>query len=109
MRHLLAVVRRVDKFGNIQDAVFSPQLAAIFQPLKQQSIRVSFNQAFRSPSTVNNYLDQKLVNPVDLSDLAPSLPPLLQPLVANRFPLVVGAVGSELPIGTTPQAKLKQE
>jgi outer membrane receptor protein involved in Fe transport len=37
------------------------------------------------------------------------LPPALQPLVANPFPLVVRAVGSELPIGSTPQAKLKQE
>ena len=100
---------RADKFGNIQNVVFSPRLAAIFQPSRQQSIRVSFNRAFRSPSSVNNYLDQKLVNPVDLSGLAPSLPAVLRPLVANPFPLVVRAVGSELPIGFTPQVKLKQE
>ena len=100
---------RVDKFGNIEDPVFSPRLAAIFQPWSDQSFRISFNRAFRSPSTVNNYLDQALVSPVDLRGLAPLLPPALQPLVANPFPLVVKAVGSELPIGSTPQTKLKQE
>ena len=96
----LSLGARVDKFGNIENAVFSPRLAAIFQPSRQQSVRVSFNRAFRSPSSVNNYLDQQLVNPVDLSALSPAL---------SRFPLVVRAVGSELPIGSTPQAKLKQE
>jgi hypothetical protein len=44
-----------------------------------------------------------------LSSLAPLLPPAFQPLVANPFPLVVSAVGSELPIGSTPQAKLNEE
>ena len=36
-------------------------------------------------------------------------PPPLRPLVANPFPLVVRAVGSELPIGSTPQPKLTEE
>jgi outer membrane receptor protein involved in Fe transport len=44
-----------------------------------------------------------------LSGLAPILPPPLRPLVANPFPLVVRAVGSELPIGSTPQPKLTEE
>jgi outer membrane receptor protein involved in Fe transport len=35
------------------------------------------------------------VNPVDLRALSPLLPPALQPAVANPFPLVVRAVGSE--------------
>ena len=100
---------RVDKFGNIEDPVFSPRLAAMFQPSREHSFRMSFNRAFRSPSTMNNYLDQQLVSPVDLRGLAPLLPPPLQPLVASPFPLVVKAVGSELPIGSTPQPKLKQE
>jgi outer membrane receptor protein involved in Fe transport len=100
---------RVDKFGNIEDPVFSPRLAAMFQPSREHSFRMSFNRAFRSPSTVNNYLDQQLVSPVNLSGLAPLLPPPLQPLVASPFPLVVRAVGSELPIGSTPQTPLKQE
>lgn len=105
----LSLGARVDKFGNIEDPVFSPRLAAIYQPTRGQSLRVSFNRAFRSPSSINNYLDQSLVNPTDLRGLAPLLPPALQPLVANPFPLVVKAVGSELPIGSAPQTRLKEE
>jgi iron complex outermembrane receptor protein len=91
---------RVDKFGNIEDAVFSPRLSAIFQPTADHSLRVSFNRAFRSPSTVNNYLNIALVAPVNLGALSPLL---------TAFPLVVRAVGSELPIGTTPQVPLREE
>jgi iron complex outermembrane receptor protein len=91
---------RVDKFGNIEDAVFSPRLSAIFQPTADHSLRVSFNRAFRSPSTINNYLDIALVAPVNLSALSPAL---------AAFPLVVKAVGSELPIGTTVQVPLREE
>jgi iron complex outermembrane receptor protein len=100
---------RVDKFGNIERAVFSPRLAAIFHPVRDHSVRVSFNRAFRSPSTVNNYLNQSIVVPTDLSGLGPLLPSALQPLVAAPFPLAVRAIGSEVPIGTTRQTKTKQE
>lgn len=99
---------RVDKFGNIDHAIFSPRVSVIVKPHADHAFRVSYNKAFRSPSTVNNYLDISLINPVDLSALAPLLGPLA-PLVARPFPLVVRGVGSELPIGTTPQAKLKEE
>lgn len=100
---------RIDKFGNIEDPVFSPRLTAIYQPVTEHAVRFGFNRAFRSPSTVNNYLDIALVTPVDLRGLAPLLPPPLQPAVANPFPLVVRAIGSELPIGSTPQARLAEE
>jgi outer membrane receptor protein involved in Fe transport len=93
---------RVDKFGNIDGAVFSPRLAAIFKPLDDHAVRVSFNRAFRSPSVVNNYLDISIVVPTDLSALAPL--PALRP-----FPLVVRAVGSRLAIGGQAQTDLKEE
>lgn len=89
---------RVDKFGNIDGPVFSPRLAAMFKPADDHSIRVSFNRAFRSPSTINNYLDIALLQIINLS-----------PLGVPAFPLTVKAVGSELPIGSTPQPKLKEE
>ena len=89
--------------------MFSPRLAAMFKPCRDHSVRVSFNRAFRSPSVINNYLDISIVVPTDLSALAPLLPPPLQPLVAQPFPLVVRAVGSELPIGATPQPELTEE
>jgi hypothetical protein len=58
---------------------------------------------------VNNYLDVAIVTPVDLRPLAPALPVPLRPLVAAPFPLLVHAVGSELPIGTMAQAALEPE
>src|SRR5256714_61823 len=97
---------RVDKFGNLSDPVFSPRVAAIFKPVADQSVRVSYNKAFRSPSVINNSLNTQIVVPTDLSPLAPLLGPLLAPAVASPFPLVVNAVGSRLPIGSAPQQEL---
>jgi iron complex outermembrane receptor protein len=105
----LSIGARIDKFGNIEDPAFSPRLSAAFNVADSNVLRFGVNRAFRSPSSVNNYLDISLVNPTDLSALRPLLPPALQPLVPTSFPLVVHAVGSELPIGSTPQASLKQE
>ncbi|MBI3401587.1 MAG: TonB-dependent receptor [Acidobacteria bacterium] len=100
---------RVDKFGNLGDPVFSPRLAAVIKATRDHSFRVSFNKAFRSPSVVNNYLDTSIVVPTDLSGLAPLLPAPLQPAVAKPFPLVVKAVGSQLPIGSAAQPSLTEE
>lgn len=100
---------RVDKFGNLSDPVFSPRLAAIFLPVKDQAFRVSFNRAFRAPSVVNNYLDTRIVVPADLSALAQFLPPILKPLVQTPFPLVVNAVGSNLPVGATAQQSISHQ
>jgi len=86
---------RVDKFGNLATAFFSPRLSANFRIAPVQSIRVSFNRAFRSPSVVNNYLGATIVSPQDLSALAPLLPPPLRSQVATPFPLVVRAVGND--------------
>jgi len=100
---------RVDKFGNLSDPFFSPRLSANFKVLPQHSVRLSFNRAFRSPSVINNYLEANIISLQDLSGLQALLPPALRPLVAAPFPLVVRAVGSELPIGATPQAKLTEQ
>jgi outer membrane receptor protein involved in Fe transport len=105
----LSIGARVDKFGNIEDPAFSPRLSASYRVADSHVVRAGFNRAFRSPSSNNNYLDIRLVSPVDLRRLAPLLPPPLQPLVAAPFPLVVRAIGSELAIGSTPQTPLKQE
>ena len=100
---------RVDKFGNLGNAVFSPRLAVLYQPVRSQSLRVSVNRAFRSPSAINDYLDELLVTPVDLRPLAPLLPPPLQPLATSRFPLVVKAVGSQIPIKGAAQPEMTEE
>jgi outer membrane receptor protein involved in Fe transport len=93
---------RVDKFGNIDDPVFSPRVSLMFKPAPEHAFRVSFNRAFRSPSAVNNYLDQSIFAPqfVDLRALRPFVPPPLCPaicgLVDNPFPLIVRNVGNEV-------------
>ena len=105
----LTIGGRVDKFGNLSDPVFSPRIAAVVTVAPSQTVRASFNRAFRSPSVINNYLSTQIVAPTDLSGLAPLLPPPLQPLVAQPFPLVVNAVGSKIPINGAPQQELTEE
>jgi len=108
-RAKIAIGGRVDKFGNLEDPVFSPRAAATFAPVKGHSVRVSYNRAFLSPSVIDNFLDIRIVAPTDLSALAPLLPATLQPLVRDPFQLVVRAVGSELPIGGVAQAELIEQ
>lgn len=100
---------RVDKFGNLEDPVFSPRLAAIVKPAPAHSFRLSYNRAFRSPSTINNYLDVTVVSPVNLQPVLTGLTaaglgalvPLIRPILAptatgGLFPLAVRAAGSEV-------------
>lgn len=97
-RFRFSVGARIDKFGNLQDPAFSPRLSAIYKLTPDHSVRFGFNRAFRSPSSINNYIDTALVTPIDLSPLAPVLPPELAPAVAAPFPLVVRLVGSDIPV-----------
>jgi len=89
---------RVDKFGNIEDPVFSPRVTAMFKPTPDHSFRVSFNKAFRSPSAVNNFLDQNIFAPIpsiNLTPLIPLLPPPLAALVPTTpIRLIVKNVGN---------------
>ena len=87
---------RVDKFGNLDKTVVSPRLSVMFKPTKDHSIRLSFNRAFRSPSVVNNYLDQNIIysQNISLVPLGPLLPPSLKPFVAQPFRLQVNTFGN---------------
>ena len=123
---------RVDKFGNLSTPFFSPRVSVMFKPGVDHSVTLSYNRAFRSPSIIDNFLNMNIVQPVDLSGLAafrPLLPALLPPglppavaqgalqqleqqldqTTAQPFPLVVGVVGSDVPIGDTPRVALTQE
>ena len=108
-RFRLVLGGRLDKFGNLSGPKFAPRVAFIVKPAEDHSVTLSFNQAYRSPSVINNFLQTSIVSPVDLSGLAPLLPPVLQPAVAQPFPLIVNAVGSNLPIGGTAQDDLVVE
>lgn len=69
----LNIGARVDKYDNIEDAVFSPRVAAIFKPLPDHAVRVSYNKAFRAPSLINNFLDTRLINQLNLGAINPAL------------------------------------
>ncbi len=131
-RFRLILGGRVDKFGSVSTPAFSPRLSLMFKPGVDHSVTVSYNRAFRAPSIINNFLDMRVVSPVDLSGLAafrPLLPTLLPPglppavaqgalqqleqqldqTTAQPFPLVVGSVGSDLPLGSTQRPGLTEE
>ena len=97
----LAVGARVDKFGNLDDPVFSPRITAIFKPAQAHAFRVGFSRAFQSPSSVNNFLNQPIIGTVvDLRALAPALDrigpagALIRPLILQPWPLIVNNVGN---------------
>jgi outer membrane receptor protein involved in Fe transport len=64
---------RLDKSSNIDHAVFSPRVAAVFKPQADHAVRVSFNKAYRSPSLINNFLDTRLLNQLNLGQINPAL------------------------------------
>jgi outer membrane receptor protein involved in Fe transport len=78
---------RLDKFSSIEDPVFSPRLSATYKPLRDHAIRVGYNRAFRAPSVINESLDIRTTQGVDLRVLSPALP--------FPFPLVVNIVGND--------------
>jgi iron complex outermembrane receptor protein len=69
----LVIGGRVDKFSVIDSAVFSPRVTFMFKPTQENSLRVSFNRAFRSPSTINNFLNTAIINAFNLGVLNPAL------------------------------------
>ena len=48
---------RVDKSSALENAVFSPRAAVVFKPDPSNSLRLTFNRSFSTPSTLNLYLD----------------------------------------------------
>jgi len=103
---------RVDKFGNIDDAVFSPRLTAMFKPTEDHSFRISFNKAFRSPSAVNNFLDQKIfapVAPIDLRPLAQLIPALVPGPAGQGLAALVPRTPINLIVNNVGNPNLKEE
>jgi outer membrane receptor protein involved in Fe transport len=78
---------RVDKFSSIDSAVFSPRTTFMYKPAASQTLRVSFNRAFRAPSFINNNINTTILNNVNLAPFG--VPPALAQFV---FP--ISAVGN---------------
>lgn len=60
---------RVDRFDFIDDFVFSPRTTFMIKPEENQTIRVSYNRAYRSPSVINNHLSLVIAQPIDIRQL----------------------------------------
>ena len=53
----LVAAGRVDTHSALPDPVFSPRAALVFKPAENQAFRVSYNRAFSTPSSLNQFLD----------------------------------------------------
>ena len=79
---------RVDRFDYLEDFVFSPRTTFMVKPQENQTLRVSYNRAYRSPSVVNNFLDVTIAEPINLGAFSPAL-------AGRIYPLPVRSVGNE--------------
>ena len=53
----LILAGRWDTHSRLDDDVWSPRAALVYQPLENQSFRASYNRAFSTPTTLNLFLD----------------------------------------------------
>jgi outer membrane receptor protein involved in Fe transport len=67
---------RGDRFDYLDSFVFSPRTALLIKPKPNQTLRLSYNRAYRAPSVINNFLDATLTEPLLLSRINPALAPL---------------------------------
>lgn len=89
-RYRLVAGARLDRFDYLDNVVFSPRVTFMVKPSENQTVRVSYNRAYRSPSVINNFLDVTIAEPVDLTPFA-----VLNPALAGRiYPLPVRSVGN---------------
>ena len=78
---------RLDRFDYIDNVVFSPRTTFMIKPQENQTVRVSYNRAYRAPSVINNHINLIISEPLDLRPLNPALPfPYLLPvaIVGNQ-------------------------
>ncbi len=64
---------RMDRFDYLDEFVFSPRTTFMIKPDPNQSIRLSYNRAYRAPSVINNFLDVMLTEPINLGLFSPLL------------------------------------
>lgn len=64
----LVLAGRVDTHSALPDPVFSPRAALVYKPRTGHALRVSYNRAFNTPSSINQFLD--LGSPIPNAGLA---------------------------------------
>jgi len=86
MFRLVAGVR-LDRFDYLDSFVASPRVSFMIKPQENQTFRVSYNRAYRSPSVINNFLKVTIVQPINLG--------LFTPLLNGQiYPLPVQSIGN---------------
>jgi iron complex outermembrane receptor protein len=63
---------RYDDIDPLEDGVFTPRTSLLFSPAPRHTFRVSYNEAFRTPSAINSYLDVAIVNALSPTVLVPA-------------------------------------
>ncbi|HUF13386.1 MAG TPA: TonB-dependent receptor [Longimicrobiales bacterium] len=53
----LTLAARLDGHSRLDEPVFSPRAAVVWQPTQGQNIRATYNRAFSTPTTLNLFLD----------------------------------------------------
>ncbi|MEX0906716.1 MAG: TonB-dependent receptor [Gemmatimonadota bacterium] len=53
----LVLAGRLDDHSALPDVIFSPRAALVFKPVENQAIRATYNQAFSTPTSLNQFLD----------------------------------------------------
>ena len=71
----LVLALRYDDHNRVEDAELSPRAALVFKPLETQTLRLTYNRAFSTPTTNNLYLD--LVSKPDAFDIGAAFEPSL--------------------------------
>jgi outer membrane receptor for ferrienterochelin and colicins len=56
-RFTLVLAGRVDNHSALPEPVFSPRAAVVFTPATDHAFRLTFNRAFSTPSSLNQFLD----------------------------------------------------
>ena len=92
---------RVDKFSSIDNAVFSPRTTFMVKPAPSQTLRVSFNRAFRAPSFINNHIETMILNQIDLSALLPLVSSFVFPVTSVGNPDLTQETMTAFEVGYT--------
>ena len=64
---------RIDKFSNLEGAVFSPRTTFMVKPTPGQTFRVSYNRAYVAPNAMDNYWQEESMSWWDLEMISPLL------------------------------------
>jgi len=59
----LVLAGRVDTHSALPEAIFSPRAGLVFQPKETHAFRLTYNRAFSTPSSLNQFLDLGSVLP----------------------------------------------